>query len=57
MFKDSELPTETVNEASLKARLNYGKLNVVSGITATNRTRGGFELTSWLLNILATRRF
>lgn len=57
VFKDSELPTETVNEASLKARLNYGKLNVVSGITATNRTRGGFELTSWLLNILTTRRF
>ena len=57
MYKDSLQPTEIINEASLKARLLYGKLNLTSAFTASERIRGGFYTTSWRLDFLATRQF
>lgn len=57
VYKDSLLPTETVNEAGLKARLAYGKLDLTSAFTANERMRGGFQAASWRLDFLATRRF
>ena len=57
MYKDSLQPAETINEASLKARLQYGKLDLTSAFTASERTRGGFQTASWRLDFLATRQF
>jgi hypothetical protein len=57
VYKDSLQPAETINEASLKARLRYGKLDLTSGFTASERIRGGFETANWRLDLMATRRF
>ncbi|MBI3375187.1 MAG: hypothetical protein HY017_25995 [Betaproteobacteria bacterium] len=57
VYKDSLQPMETINEASLKARLLYGKLDLASSFTASERIRGGFQTVSWRLDFLATRRF
>ncbi len=57
VYEDSLQPTETINEASLRARFTYGKLDLSSTFTATDRMRGGFELSSWRLDFLAIRRF
>lgn len=57
MYKDSLQPTEIINEASLKARLLYGRLDLSSAFTASERIRGGFQTANWRLDLLATRRF
>lgn len=57
VFKDSSLPTETVNEASLTARLTYGKLDLATGLTVSDRTRGAFRSNDWRLEARVTRRF
>lgn len=57
VIKDSVVPTETVSEASLRARLDYGKIVLVSAVTASDRTRGGFQTGSWRLDLTMTRRF
>ena len=54
---DSQLPTETVREAGLRARRTYGKLDFVPSLTWTDRARGGVETTNRRLDIRATRRF
>ena len=57
VYKDSLQPTETISEARLKARLNYGKLDLASVFTASERTRGGFQTKNWALDFIAIRRF
>jgi hypothetical protein len=57
VYADSSMPTETVNEASLRARLDYGKFSLVSAFTAADRARGGFQTNSWRVDMTATRRF
>jgi hypothetical protein len=57
VYKDSLQPMETINEASLKARLVYGLLDFTSALTASDRTRGGFETAIWRLAFTAIRRF
>jgi hypothetical protein len=57
VFKDTLQPTETINEASLKARLLYNKLDLSSTFTASERSRGGFQTEIWRLDFFATRRF
>ncbi len=57
VFKDSELPTEAINEATLKARLSYGKLDFSTALTLADRTRGTFESTDWRLESRIIRRF
>lgn len=57
VYKDSLQPTETINEASLNARLLYGKLNLVTALTASERIRGGFQTAVWRLDFTAIRRF
>lgn len=57
VYDDSLLPAETVDEASLKGRLRYGKLDLVSAFNASERVRGGFRMGSWRLDFSATRRF
>ena len=54
---DSQLPSETLREAGLKARRTYGKLNIVPSFTWTDRERGEVETTDRRLNVTATRRF
>lgn len=57
VYNDSVLPTETVNEASFRARLNYGKLEIVSVLALNDRTRGTFQSTDRRLDLKAIRRF
>ena len=57
VYKDSLQPTETISEARLKARLNYGKLDLASVFTASERIRGGFQTKNWALDFIAIRRF
>ena len=57
VYKDSLLPTETVNEASFRARLTYGKLEIVWVLALNDRTRGTFETTDRRLDLKVTRRF
>jgi hypothetical protein len=56
-YADSLLPTETIDEASLVARLDYGKVSLVSALAASDRERGGFKTASWRVNVSAIRRF
>ncbi len=57
VYKDSLLPTETVNEKSFRARLTYGKLEIVSVLALNDRTRGAFQTTDWRLDLKMIRRF
>ena len=57
IYKDSSTPTEAVNEASLRARLDYGKLSLVSAVSAASRSLGGSRTNSWRLDVTATRQF
>ena len=57
VYKDSLLPTETVNEKSFRARLNYGKLEFLSVLALNDRTRGTFQTTDWRLDLKMIRRF
>ena len=57
VLKDSLLPTETVNEKSLRARLTYGKLEFLSVLALNDRTRGTFQTTEWRLDLKMIRRF
>lgn len=57
VYKDSLLPTETVNEKSVRARLTYGKLEIVSVLALNDRTRGTFQTTDRRLDLKMIRRF
>lgn len=57
VFKDTLLPTDAVNEASLRARLTYGKLEFVTTLTLSDRTRGTFQTTDRRLDARLIRRF
>ncbi len=57
VYKDTVLPTETVDEASFRARLTYGKLEFVSVLALNDRTRGTFQTTDRRLDLRVTRRF
>lgn len=57
VYKDSVLPTETIDEASFRARLNYGKLEIVSIIALNDRTRGTFQTLDRRFDLRLTRRF
>ena len=56
-LNDSQLPSETLREAGLKARRSYGKLTFVPSLTWSDRERGGAESTDRRLNVIVTRRF
>lgn len=57
VYKDSLLPTETVNEKSLRARLIDGKLEIVSVLALNDRMRGSFQTTERRLDLKMIRRF
>ena len=57
VYKDSLLPMETVNEASFRARLTYGKVEFVSILALNDRTRGTFQTTDRRLDLKIVRRF
>ena len=57
VYKDTLQPAETITEVGLRARLSYGKLDISTAFTASDRMRGGFQTSSWRLDLLATRRF
>ncbi len=56
-FKDTLEPTETINEASLKARFQYGLLDMTATFTVSDRNRGGFDTSLWRFDLAAVRRF
>ncbi len=56
-YKDSLQPTETINEARVRTRLAYSKLDFASTLTASERTRGGFQTFNWAVDLVAVRRF
>lgn len=56
-YEDSLQPAETINDATLRARYSYGKLDLSSTFTANERVRGGFQTANWRLEFLAIRRF
>ena len=55
--KDSLTQAETVKEAKLKAQWKYGKMRVISSLTANQRVRGGSELSNWLADLTVRREF
>ena len=57
VYNDSLLPTETINEASFRARLTYGKLEILSILALNERTRGAFQSTDKRLDVKIIRRF
>lgn len=57
IFKDSELPTEIIREAGLKARWSFGKLQVAPTLTWSDRERGGTETTDLRADLRVIRRF
>jgi hypothetical protein len=57
VFKDTLQPTETVNEASVKGRLDYGKLALTSTLSYDDRTRGRFRNDIWRIQCTVTRSF
>ena len=57
VYKDSLLPTETVSEASFRARLTYRKMEIVSILALNDRTRGAFQTTDRRLDLKIIRRF
>ncbi len=56
-FQDSQLPTETVREAGVRARWTYGKLEVTPTFTWSDRERGSTETTDLRFDLTVTRRF
>lgn len=57
IFNDSQLPSETVHEAGLKARRTYGKLDIVPSLTWADRERDGVETSDRRIEVRAIRRF
>jgi len=57
VYKDSLVPTETINEASFRARLVYGKLEIVSVLALNDRTRGTFQTMDRRWDLKFIRRF
>jgi hypothetical protein len=57
VYRDSLIPTETMDEASFRARLTYGKLEISAILALNDRTRGTFETTDRRLGVQITRRF
>jgi len=57
VFNQSEEPTETVNEASLIEKFEYGKFNLMSSITDARQSRGGFQTTNWRFQVSVMRGF
>lgn len=57
VYADSSTSTETVTEASLRTRWEYGKLTLASALTAGLRERAGFQSSGWRVDLTATRRF
>lgn len=56
-LEDSDFPSETIHEAGLKARRTYGKLDVVSTLTTSDRKRGSVESTDDRFEVRLIRRF
>jgi hypothetical protein len=56
VYKDSLQPTETVDELGLKARFDYAKLSLQSGLTFNQRSRGGFRSDTWRADLTLVRR-
>jgi len=54
---DSQLPTETLREAGVKARRTYGKLDIVPSLTWSDHERGEADTTDRRVEIKLTRRF
>lgn len=57
VYKDSLQPTETVNEASIKGRIEYGKLSLSSTLSYDDRTRGSFRNDIWRIQCTMSRGF
>ena len=54
---DSQLPTETIREAGLRARWTIGKLEVAPIFTWTDRVRGSVDTTDLRAEVRVIRRF
>ncbi len=57
LFDDSEVPSETVREAGLRARWTFGKLEVAPTFTWSDRERGATETTDLRVDVRVIRRF
>jgi hypothetical protein len=56
LFRDSLVQAEAVNEATVRARLDYGKLTLASAFTFSDRTLGQFRSDSWRVHCNVIRR-
>jgi len=57
VYKDSLAPTQIIDQAILKARLTYGKLDFLTTLTASEQTRGGVRTNNYSFELSAIRRF
>ncbi len=57
VYKDSTQPDETVIEATLRSRLEYGRLVVVADFAAGDRVRGGIQTKIARVALTLVRRF
>lgn len=57
MYKDSLQPTETVTEATLRSRFEYGKITLVGELSDADRVRGGFETRNARIALSIVRHF
>jgi hypothetical protein len=52
---DSKQATETMDEASVKAQMKYGKMAITSSLTANRRVRGSSEQSNWRFDLSMIR--
>jgi len=57
VYRDTLQATETINEASWRTRATYGKLDLISVLTASSRTIDGSKTNNFSVELTAIRRF
>jgi hypothetical protein len=57
VFDDSEVPSETIREAGLRARWTFARLEVAPAFTWSDRERGVAETTNLRFDVRVVRRF
>ena len=57
VYKDDTQQTETITEATVRTRFEYGRLTIASDAAAGERVRGGFRTRNWSAGVHFTRKF
>ncbi len=57
VFDDSDVPSETIREAGLRARWTFARLEVAPAFTWSDRERGAAETTNLRFDVRVVRRF